>query len=122
MWSEISNNNGVSQSSTLRPLLFLLYSIDIVHTLDKCKIHLVAVATLLDYCSNNLNDLIDTINSQLQKISSWSFRNVLKLNDNKAILSNITGYDELQNRRLAIQIEYRDNETLILPYFSFVPV
>ena len=74
---------GVPQGSILGPLLFLLYINDIVKTSSLLDFVLFADDTNIFYSHSNLNTLVNTLNSELPKVSSWFKCNKLSLNINK---------------------------------------
>ena len=74
---------GVPQGSILGPLLFLLYINDISKTSSLLDFVLFADDTNIFYSHPNLNTLVNTLNTELPKISSWFKCNKLSLNINK---------------------------------------
>ena len=70
---------GVLQGSILGPLLFILYINDIEHVSDSIKPILFADDTSL-FHSHTFNTLIQEVNIQLLKFSSWFNTNKLSLN------------------------------------------
>ena len=83
-WIEL--NNGVPQGSILGPLLFTILVNDISEALQFCKYHLYADDTQL-YLSCKVEDLpriIHQINSDLDRIASFSLRNCLLINEGKS--------------------------------------
>lgn len=77
---------GVPQGSILGPILFILYSADIVTNISHCKFHVYADDLQLYYsffpsdCSNAVN----MINSDLAQVHQWSKSNSLVLNPKKS--------------------------------------
>ena len=74
---------GVPQGSILGPLLFLLYINDISKSSPLLSFILFADDTNVFYSHKDLNSLVDTLNSELPKISTWFKCNKLSLNINK---------------------------------------
>ena len=75
--------SGVPQGSVLGPTLFLAYINDIKHLDLKCNINLFADDTVL-YCSGpNLENLISSVQDDLDKICNWCTFNKLCLNAKK---------------------------------------
>ena len=74
---------GIPQGSILGSLLFVIYMNDIVHESSVMKIILFADDTNLLLNSTNLNDLIATANTEIQKISDQLKINKLSLNIKK---------------------------------------
>lgn len=77
---------GIPQGSVLGPLLFILYSADIVKNIHHCKFHLYA-DDLQIYFSFKPKDCVDAsrlINEDLCRINNWSRRNSLVINPAKS--------------------------------------
>ena len=84
---------GVPQGSVLGPILFLLYTNDLINA-SKFAINLFADDTCLSLCNHNLNELQMQCNFEAAKINEWFLANKLTTNSKKAsnfILSNYTG-------------------------------
>ncbi|MCP4485285.1 MAG: reverse transcriptase family protein, partial [Flavobacteriaceae bacterium] len=78
------NHHGVPQGSVLGPLLFLLYINDIPQSSKIMSFHLFADDTSLFYSNKNIDNLEETVNCELAKISDWLIANKLTLNVNKS--------------------------------------
>lgn len=77
---------GVPQGSILGPLLFIIYSSDIIKSIKNCKFHLYADdLQIYTHVSNNDVQLgVALLNEDLHRISEWATRNCLLLNPNKS--------------------------------------
>ena len=74
---------GVPQGSILGPLLFLLYINDISNSSHLLKFILYADDTNIFYCSDNIQQLCDTVNEELLGVVQWFKSNRLSVNSKK---------------------------------------
>jgi hypothetical protein len=85
--SKIENiSRGTPQGSILSPLLFILYTADLVRNLKYCSVHLYADDTQLYYSfvPHDLDMSISKINEDLDVVAKWSLKNNLVLNPKKS--------------------------------------
>lgn len=84
--SEVSNPCGVPQGSILGPLFFCLYCEDMDSNFNHVNAHYYADDTqlYLDCAPEDFKRAIDRINSDLEKLTSWSTSNYLGINAKKS--------------------------------------
>ena len=80
-WKELS---GIPQGSCLGPLLFLLYVNDFENCLEYMTPHMYADDACVTIASENLNDLITDVKSELENILNWMSIKKLSLNVGKS--------------------------------------
>ena len=83
VWEEI--NCGVPQGSVLGPLLFLIYINDLIDVIKNCSVNLFADDTCIYYSSKFPNSTVEIMNDDLQKISDWSNKWLVKFNCDKTV-------------------------------------
>ena len=71
---------GIPQHSCLGPLLFLLYVNDFESCLEYMTPNMYADDTCVTIASENLNDLLTDVKSELENISNWMRINKLSVN------------------------------------------
>lgn len=82
----ISVSRGCPQGSILSPLLFILYTADLIKRITNCKVHLYADDTQLyhSFKPQNTEQAVKMINEDLKSILVWSHENALVLNPQKS--------------------------------------
>ena len=71
---------GVPQGSCLGPFLFLIYISDFPFSLKKVKVTMYADDTSISHSSLSLDDVNQTLNSELSHLKQWLLGNKLSLN------------------------------------------
>ncbi len=75
---------GIPQGSCLGPLLFILYINDFENCLENMIPNMYADDTSVNIASENLNELLTDLRSELENVSTWMRINKLSLNANKS--------------------------------------
>ena len=113
--------NGVPQGSILGPLLFTILVSDISNEIKHCKYHLYADDTQL-YISGKLEEIVELINklnSDLNRIAKFSTNNCLKLNEGKSVYivigskQNISKFNTLHLPSITINNKSIERETTV---------
>ena len=78
-----SVNYGIAQGSIAGPILYIIYMNDIVRCSDKLKFIMYADDTNICVSSPQLEDSINCLNGELEKVSNWLAINSLTLNVSK---------------------------------------
>ena len=74
---------GVPQGSVCGPLLFLIYINDLSATLDSCKVSLYADDTVIYITHNNVQEALNLVQSDLNKLVEWCTDNKVTINCKK---------------------------------------
>ena len=78
---------GISQGSTLGPLLFLMYINDFNNAIDKCIVQHFADGTSLFFVSKCPSEISCVMNNELQLPTDWLRANKISMNGSKTKLS-----------------------------------
>ena len=101
--------NSVPQGSILGPLLFNLYINDLKNAVNNLKLVLYADDSCFYYSKDNLDTLIDVINTELVGVNDWLLSNRLTLNLTKSHFLIFSRRRFLQNNIAPIRI---NNQTI----------
>ena len=64
-------NLGVSQGRLLGPLVFLIYTNDMIDSSNLIKFFLLCNDTVVLYHNKDIAKLLDNLNMEIDKISNW---------------------------------------------------
>ncbi|XP_031330766.1 uncharacterized protein LOC116161527 [Photinus pyralis] len=108
-------NQGVPQGSILGPILYIIFTADLpYHTTSEISLHLYADDTQMYISCNPLciNEAIDKLNTNLQRISQWSKDNGLLINASKteAVCIGSNAVRALALSTLCNKIKLNDSE------------
>ena len=79
----IEVNAGIAQGTVLGPLLFIFYMNDIFSRAHRSRLTLFADDCVIYFSANIWNNIYDTLQSDLNNVSSWLLENGLRLNTAK---------------------------------------
>ena len=74
---------GVPQGSILGPLLFNIFINDIFHFIEKGNLYNYADDNTLSYSSNNINELVNTLETESSALIKWFTDNQMQTNPDK---------------------------------------
>lgn len=102
----LANEYGTPQSSTLGPLLFLLYINDIFKLKLNGSIVMFADDAAINYCSKNLDDLNRMMMEDINTLNKWFESNKLTLNLKKSKCMII--HPKQKSRKYSLDIKLND--------------
>lgn len=82
---EYDVNFGCPQGSNLGPLLFIIFSNDVINTIENSKLILFADDTTIYMSHRNKNYLIHCLIEDIEKLADWFNANKLSLNLSKTV-------------------------------------
>ena len=95
---------GVPQGSILGPLLFIIYMNDICNVSNLLYTIMFADDTSVQVSGNDLNNLVSSLNVQLQFLSTWLKANKLSLNTKKTFFI-VFHRARIKDHRISIQMD-----------------
>ena len=80
IWTTTCKNRYSARLCSIGPLLFLIYINDLPQCLQRTSASMFADDTQVDTSSENINIIVENLNHDLEKVSTWMSANQLTLN------------------------------------------
>ena len=116
---------GVSQSSCLGPLLFLVYINDLPCAVKQSTTSMYADDTTLFFRSKNIEDLNEAINNDLRDLDLWLSGNKLSLNVAKTqgmLICTKNKHKSLEGTGESLCLKIRDNDLALVENTKYLGV